>query len=174
MEYTAWLNQYLGLKAWYQEENVIKNATQFVVFRYQDGIYVSNLPMYTMLLLNLLLGTAGLILYVKKYFTVYLNIMKGVVRYENGETLLGELEKETKKGAKRGAKNKVYLCVGIKTPITIGILHKNIILPDIDWEKQKLQDALRHELVHIKVMDNLFKAILFLVAVLNFYNPLVY
>ncbi|MDE7267160.1 MAG: hypothetical protein K2N89_06830 [Lachnospiraceae bacterium] len=169
-EYTEWLNRYFGIKTWYQGTRVVKNMTNYTVFVYRDGVYVSNLPVYIILLFSLLLGFGGLILYLKKYFTVYLNIMKGVVLYENGEMVLEELEKETK----RNAKNKVYLCVGIKTPITIGILHRKIILPDIEWEEKKLQDVLRHELVHIKVMDNLVKVILFWVVVLNFYNPLVY
>lgn len=169
-EYTAWLNRYFGIKAWYQGTRVIKNMTNYTIFVYRDGVYVSNLPVYILLLFSLLLGIGGLILFLKKYFTVYLNIMKGVTLYENGNMVLEELEKEIK----RNAKNKVYLCVGIKTPITIGILHRKIILPDIEWEEKKLRDVLRHELVHIKVMDNLVKVILFLVVVLNFYNPLVY
>lgn len=169
-EYTAWLNRYLGLKAWYQETRVVRNMTNYTIFVYQDGVYVSNLPVYIILLFSLLLGIGGLILYVKKYFTVYLNFKKGVALYENGKTVLEELERESKSNAK----NKVYLCAGIKSPITIGILHRKIILPDIEWEEKKLRDVLCHELVHIKVMDNLVKVILFLVVVLNFYNPLVY
>ncbi|MBD5452210.1 MAG: hypothetical protein HDR25_06175 [Lachnospiraceae bacterium] len=166
-EYTAWLNRYFGLKAWYQRTRFIKDMTNYTIFVYRDGVYVPNLPVYIILLFSLLLGIGGLILYVKKYYTVYFNIMKKVVLYEDGGTVLEELEKETKG-------NEVYLCADIKTPITIGILHRKIILPDIVWEEKKLQGVLQHELVHIKVMDNLVKVILFLVVAFNFYNPLVY
>ena len=166
-EYTAWLNRYLGFKAWYQRTRFIKDMTNYTIFVYRDGVYVSNLPVYIILLFSLLLGIGGLILFVKKYVTVSQNIMKKVVVYEGGETVLQKLEKETKG-------NEIYLCADIKTPITIGILHRKIILPDIEWEEKKLQDVLQHELVHIKVMDNLVKVILFLVVAFNFYNPFVY
>lgn len=164
-EYTAWLNQHLGVMAWYQESEVVKNMTNFTIFVYQDGVYASSIFLYMIALASVLLGVGGLTVLIRKYNTVYLNLMKGVVRFERGEIVLNELTEK---------KVSVYLCAGIKTPITIGIIRRKMILPDVKWEEGRLKDVLCHELVHVKVMDNLAKVILFLVVVLNFYNPLVY
>ena len=168
--YAELINKCFGFETWYQENNVVKNMMEYTVFVYRDGIYISNVLMYIFAAISILLGIAGLGVRIKRYFTVYRNIMKGVERFEKGELVINKLTN----GYRIPVKSRVYLCAGLKTPITIGIIRGKIILPAVVWEERRLEDVLCHELVHIRVRDNLVKAILTFVALMNFYNPLVY
>lgn len=164
------LSRYFGHEAWFQKNDAIQNMIHYTVFVYPSGVYVSNAPTYLLIFVSILFGTGGLAIFMKRYLTVYRQIMKGVERYEQGETVVKWLEKERK----RPVNAKVYLCAGLKSPITIGLLHGSIILPRNAWKQNRLGDVLRHELGHIRAKDNIMKVILAVVVLLNFYNPLVY
>ena len=53
------------------------------------------------------------------------------------------------------------MCDGLRTPITIGIVHGKMILSAVAWEDKKMEDILRHELNHVRAKDNLVKVILY-------------
>lgn len=169
-EYTGLINKFFGHETWYQKNSIVKNMIDNTVFVYQDGVYMLNWLIYIVLLISIVLGAGGLALWIMKYCNVYRNIMKGVIRFEQGDAIIDKLLKESR----RPKKIKVYLCVGLKTPVTMGIIRGKIILPAVEWEENRLTDALHHELVHIFVRDNLVKTILVAAVILNFYNPLVY
>jgi len=64
----------------------------------------------------------------------------------------------------------------ISTPITIGIVHPKIILPESMncGEHQQLSYVLTHEMIHIKRFDNLWKLISALALCVHWFNPLVW
>lgn len=169
-EYTELINKCLGYKAWYHENNIVKEMVDYTVFVYRDGIYMPNVFICIILIMGVAFGLVGLTVSIKKYSSIYRNIMKGVERFEKGELIINELAK----GCRIPVRSKVYLCNGLRTPITIGIIRGEIILPEVAWEDRGIEDVLRHELVHICAKDNFVKMILTFVVFLNFYNPLVY
>lgn len=63
---------------------------------------------------------------------------------------------------------------GIHSPFTAGIIHPKIIFPDTDFSEQDMYLALKHELIHIKNHDVLFKYAAAMVKCLNWFNPIVY
>lgn len=159
-EYIEVLNKYFCHEAWLQKNDAIQNMLHYTVFVYSSGVYVSNAPTYLLIFVSILLGAEGLVIFMKRYLTVYRQMMKGVERYEQGETVVKQLEKERK----RPVNAKVYLCIGLKSPITIGLLHGSIILPKNVWKKNRLEDVLRHKLGHIRAKDNIMKVILAVVV----------
>ncbi len=169
-EYIEVLNKYFCHEAWFQKNDAIQNMLHYTVFVYPSGVYVSNAPTYLLIFVSILLGTGGLVIFMRRYFIVYGQMMKGVEWYKQGETVVKQLEKERK----RSVNAKVYLCAGLKSSITIGLLHGSIILPKSVWKQNRLEDVLRHELGHIRAKDNIMKVILAVVVLLNFYNLLVY
>lgn len=169
-EYAEAINKCLYRETWYQKHNIVKDIIEHTVFVYWDGVYLSNVVMYIVAAVSVLFGIGGLIVLTEKYLTIYQKMMKGVERFERGELVINGLTK----GSKRPVEIRVYLCDGLRTPITIGIVHGKIILPAVAWEDKKLEDILRHELTHVRAKDNLVKVILVFVVFLNFYNPLVY
>ncbi len=69
----------------------------------------------------------------------------------------------------------VYKSEIIDSPVTIGVLHPAIVLPAKEiWECFDLEEKksiLKHELIHCKRRDLLFKKLAFMLAVIYWYNP---
>lgn len=63
----------------------------------------------------------------------------------------------------------------IKTPMTYGVLRPRIVLPkSMDWKNEDMLSAVfRHEMIHIKSMDNLWKLLAIAALCLHWFNPLV-
>ena len=158
------------LSAWFQNKKVVEKISNYSIYVYQEGICIPNLLKYIILLVTIFIAICGLIFFFNRYCTVYRKITREAVQFDRGGLVLNELEKERR----IHIKSKVYLCKEIKAPITIGTIHRKIVLPDVAWENSRLIDVLHHELIHVRIMDNFFKMLLLLVVILNFYNPLVY
>ena len=71
-------------------------------------------------------------------------------------------------------KPKLYRCGSVRTPILIGVLHPMSILPVADYDEEKLENILRHELMHYRRGDVLYKWFAVLVYSLQWFNPLCY
>lgn len=65
---------------------------------------------------------------------------------------------------------------GILTPMTYGVIHPVILLPqNSDWEnKQQLQYILYHEFVHICRYDTVLKILATIVLCIHWFNPMVW
>ncbi|MCI9402607.1 MAG: peptidoglycan DD-metalloendopeptidase family protein [Oscillospiraceae bacterium] len=63
-----------------------------------------------------------------------------------------------------------YQCKTISGPMTLGLFHPVVLLP----EEGTAPAALRHELYHIKRRDVAYKALLLLTCALHWFNPLVW
>lgn len=77
----------------------------------------------------------------------------------------------------RGLTGRVGIVVmdRIKTPMTYGLLHPRIVLPkSMDWKDENmLSFVFRHEMAHIKSMDNWWKLLALGALCLHWFNPLV-
>lgn len=71
---------------------------------------------------------------------------------------------------------KIRQCSHITSPLTYGIFHPVILLPeDIHWEnKKQLEYILYHEFIHICHFDMIIKIILSLVVCIHWFNPIVW
>lgn len=65
-------------------------------------------------------------------------------------------------------------CPYINTPLLFGIIHPVILLPCIDIPNDRLAFILRHELIHLKRHDLLFKLLNFLALSIHWFNPAAY
>ena len=90
--------------------------------------------------------------------------------------VFGDTGMDVEKNCK-GLTGKVRIVVmdRIKTPMTYGILRPRIVLPkSMDWKNEDMLFAVfRHELTHIKSMDNLWKLLAIAALCLHWFNPLV-
>ena len=80
--------------------------------------------------------------------------------------LLSEMNIKKKIGLK--------FCNGISTPLGIGFSKPFILLPTADYSYEQIRWILKHELIHFKRHDILYKAIVMSVIVLHWFNPLAY
>ena len=62
----------------------------------------------------------------------------------------------------------------LSTPMNIGILSQNIILPSIKYTSKELNLILKHELIHQKRNDFLYKLLMSIACAINWINPLVH
>jgi len=71
-------------------------------------------------------------------------------------------------------KDNIYILKGVHSPMVCGIISPKIILPENmphSFDKIQLGYILKHEKVHIKRLDNLWRFIGILTAVIHWFNP---
>ena len=71
-------------------------------------------------------------------------------------------------------KVKVLYSDAAQQPITMGIIHSAIVLPENDLEPEEEEMVIRHELQHIKAGDLIINVMAVILISLHWYNPLVY
>ena len=71
-----------------------------------------------------------------------------------------------------GRKPALYLCCALKTPLMYGVVHPRIVLPERSYDEELLTNILRHELMHYRRKDTLYKWVSVAVLSLHWFNPL--
>ena len=66
------------------------------------------------------------------------------------------------------------LCSCVGSPMMIGVIQPKIYLPSVNMSKEELSFVLRHELVHYKRRDLLYKYLVLIASALHWFNPVVY
>jgi beta-lactamase regulating signal transducer with metallopeptidase domain len=62
----------------------------------------------------------------------------------------------------------------VTTPMLIGIIRPQIIIPDFDFDETQLKNILLHEITHLKRYDITVKWLLMIVESIHWFNPLMY
>lgn len=77
--------------------------------------------------------------------------------------------------AEMGIKKRVslYLCP-FGSPMIIGLIHPKLFLPTKNLEQDELRFILRHELVHYKRKDLLYKYLVIMATAIHWFNPIIY
>ncbi|MCE5196157.1 MAG: M56 family metallopeptidase [Negativicutes bacterium] len=65
-------------------------------------------------------------------------------------------------------------CKRITSPVVIGFWRPLLLLPDCGLPEVQTEMVLRHELIHVKRRDILYKALLLLVRAVHWFNPFVH
>lgn len=68
----------------------------------------------------------------------------------------------------------IYLCPCVSGPMLLGLFEPRIYLPSIDVSEEELRFILKHELVHYKRKDILYKHLVLIATALHWFNPIVY
>lgn len=71
-------------------------------------------------------------------------------------------------------KGSLKFCRGISTPLGTGIIHSYILLPEVNYNVVEIKYILKHELMHFKRHDMIYKIILLVVTIMHWFNPLIY
>ena len=62
----------------------------------------------------------------------------------------------------------------IGSPFVMGVIRPIIVLPDTDFTEERLDNILRHETVHLRRRDNLYRWFAQTVKCINWFNPTAY
>lgn len=163
IDYATFLKKHLGMWKQY-EPGMMFDESDNAILVYKNMVYVRNLWFYIALIGGLLMSCFFLVALIRRYRQIYIGIVENSCKKQSVQEMLGALHEKTR----IRTDTDVYVCKGLDTPVTVGILHRKIILPDITWKDEQLMDVFHHELIHIKSMDNLIKWLLLLAVILNF------
>ncbi|WP_373845520.1 M56 family metallopeptidase, partial [Clostridium sp.] len=149
-------------------ENIkIKNSADIITANYPTGNYLIIL-FYIWLIVFIIFLTYHIISYIVfnnkiKHFTY--DVPHSEIRNMYSE-LLVEMNIKRKISLK--------LCYGISTPLGIGIFNSRILIPSVSYDTQELKYILKHELMHYKKHDMIYKLLVLITSSMHWFNPLIY
>ena len=118
----------------------------------------------------------GVVLFLGYHLVKHYRFTKMIRRF--GEPIANEeflnLFEQLKSEMKIKKKIPLVLCTVISSPMLIGVFKPQIYLPTTTLKKEKLLFILKHELVHYKRRDLLYKYLTLLTTALHWFNPVVY
>ncbi|EJA6342212.1 M56 family metallopeptidase, partial [Clostridioides difficile] len=71
-------------------------------------------------------------------------------------------------------KLKIYKVKGVYSPAIIGLTCCEIIIPEKKYNNKELRFIFKHELIHYKRKDNLFKLLISIICIIHWFNPILY
>ena len=71
-----------------------------------------------------------------------------------------------------GRKPALFVSDAVRTPMTFGVLFSSIVLPERVYDAESLRNILRHELMHCRRFDTLYKWFAAAVLSAHWFNPL--
>lgn len=118
----------------------------------------------------------GVIIIVVYNIFTYLNFISKIqhLTQEVSDTNINETYLDTLSELNIKRKISLKFCRCISTPLGTGILNPIILLPITTYGAEEIRWILRHELMHYKRHDILYKIILMAAIVIHWFNPLVY
>ena len=75
-------------------------------------------------------------------------------------------------GVKRDIK--IVRCKAVTTPMVFGLIRPVLLMPDVVFSQEELKIVLKHELVHVRRFDILYKLIITTAQTVYWFNPLMY
>lgn len=131
---------------------------------------------FSMILYIFVVWAAGAVAVLVYYGIRHARFMKTIKRWQYAVTEKTTLNIFDKVKQELGVSSDIAVkyCPCISSPMLIVIFHPVILLPVLCWTEKDLYFALRHELVHLKRKDLLYKGLLVLAAAINWFNPAVY
>ncbi|NMS89232.1 M56 family metallopeptidase [Clostridioides difficile] len=104
-----------------------------------------------------------------KFYSYVENLQEEVLDAD----IINVLDEQVKK-LNMNRRFKVYRVKGIYSPAIIGLRDYKIIIPEKEYSSKELNFIFRHELVHYKRKDNLFKVMVSFVCTIYWFNPIFY
>jgi len=151
-----------------KSETLISNINDTNEPIISNSIINYNLLTYLWLIVTVLITIYLIIGYFR--FISKVKSLECDVTDDNINIIYSELLSEMNIKKKIGLK----FCNGISSTLGIGLSKPLILLPTADYSYEEIRWILKHELIHFKRHDILYKTIVMSVIVLHWFNPLVY
>jgi len=141
-----------------------------------NNVISSTAPNISWWQIGFMVWLAGLIIFIAYHSVKYYFFTKTARRWSKNITdervlfLLQNLKSEM--GITR--KIPVYLCACVGSPMMIGLFKPRILIPSGEFAQDELRFILKHELVHYRRKDLLYKYLVMAATALHWFNPVVY
>ncbi|MBZ9607285.1 M56 family metallopeptidase [Clostridium estertheticum] len=106
------------------------------------------------------------------HFKLYINLNN--LKKEITDNSIYNLLEKHKKDLNIKRNIKVYKLDGIYSPMIVGFIKSEIIIPNRDYTYNDLNYVFRHELIHYKRKDNILKLILTVATIIHWFNPIIH
>lgn len=119
---------------------------------------------------------AGVIIYLSINVIKHLIFINSIKRwfYENNDELLVEYLEKTKEELNIKADVQLKSCKIIQSPMLIGFLHPQILIPANSFSEYEINFIFKHELTHFKRKDLLYKLIILIANGIHWFNPIIH
>lgn len=77
-------------------------------------------------------------------------------------------------GISANSRVRIFKAHGVDVPMSVGILNKEIIIPDRDYSEEEMRLIIRHEIAHIKNGDPVIQLMSNLLCAIYWWNPAAY
>lgn len=136
----------------------------------------STVPTYNISEIAACLWLSGIIIFTLCYIYSYFKFTKKINKFSYAITDSNIKNIYSKLVCELKIKNKISLkyCSNISTPFGMGLFNSKILLPKINYTDDQLTWILKHELMHFKKHDLLYKFLLTITLIIHWFNPLVY
>lgn len=124
----------------------------------------------------LVIWVAGVIITFAYQLVKHYRFLKMVERWSDvveDEPILRQYD-ELKKNVGVSKKIDIFLCPCIGSPSMVGFRNPRILLPTLDLAKDDIAFILKHELVHYKHKDLLYKFLVLIAVSIHWFNPIAY
>ncbi len=123
-----------------------------------------------------LIWIIGIIVFAAINITSYIIFKNSVRRWSKSvtdETTL-QIFEDVKSEIVSDSKIDLKICKSVSTPMIFGCIRPVLLLPECTYSKSELEIIFRHELVHQKRKDIIYKLILMIANCIHWFNPFVY
>lgn len=119
---------------------------------------------------------AGILIHLSINISRHLIFINTVKRWfcDTNEELLTKCLEKTKEEFNIKINIKLKRCKIIETPMLIGIFKSQILIPMNSFSEDEIRFILKHELIHFKRKDLLYKVIIFITNAIHWFNPIIY
>lgn len=111
-------------------------------------------------------STAVLLRLVSKYI-----VLQRWIRSKHGNAISIACEDY---GISNQRRVRIYKANGVDVPMSVGILHNEIIIPDRDYSDEEIRLIIHHEMTHIKNGDPVIQLLANLLCAIYWWNPAAY
>lgn len=136
----------------------------------------SAVPTYNAYEIAACLWLTGIMIFTLYYIYSYFKFTKKISKFSYAVTDSNIKSIYSKLACELKINNKIPLkyCPNISTPFGIGLFNPKILLPKINYTDDQLTWILKHELMHFKKHDLVYKFLLTITSIIHWFNPLVY
>ncbi|MCL2159105.1 MAG: hypothetical protein FWH48_06845 [Oscillospiraceae bacterium] len=120
-----------------------------------------------------LVGAAAVVFYHIAKHKIFIKMVK---RWTDDAADICAIELLENLKAELKIKKKIALqvCPFVASPMLVGFIRPRILLPEKDFTKEELWFVLKHELVHFKRKDVLYKFLLMIATAMHWFNPIIH
>jgi len=141
-----------------------------------DSVATVSIPTFSLWQIVFMVWLTGFVLFLCFHSIKYYHFAKVVQRWSTSVTdgyiftIRQQLQNEM--GIKKQIP--VYLCTSVSSPMMIGLINARILLPKDKYTEDELICILKHELMHHKRKDLLYKHLVLAATAMHWFNPAVY